>query len=546
MNSSLTCGTKVIMLNKVNISASKQKFFIYIILTIITFAVFWQVHHYEFVNFDDLAYVTENRHIQSGITSEGMCWAFSTKYFGLWNPLVWMSFMLDYQLFGLNPGGYHITNLILHILSVLMLFWLFNRMTGMLRKSAFVAAFFALHPLHVESVAWISERKDVLSAFFWMLTLCLYVYYTEKPGVKRYLPVLFSFILGLMSKAMVVTLPFIMILLDYWPLNRYSNRIDSHNKKVFLWQIKEKTPFIILSMFLVFLTFYNPGMPDIKDLPLISRINNAIVSFITYLGKTFWPYDMAIFYSFPIHTPLWQVIGAALLIIVMTTAVIVMSKRLPHLFVGWMWYAITIAPVIGVIQISKSVPYAMADRYHYLPSIGIALMIAWGIPSLISGKPIRKYILFPAVISFLAILAVISWQQCSYWKNSVNLWSHALRVTKENDVVYLRLGNAFGRLGQYQKAIVHFNEAIRLQPDNTEAYNGRGISYNKMGQYKPALENFNKAIDLDPYYMAAYKNRGDVYLMRGNHALACQDALKACDLGDCELLKAAKDRGYCL
>jgi protein O-mannosyl-transferase len=533
------------MLDKINISSSKKKLIIYIILTILIFAVYWQVHQYEFVNLDDLAYVTENRHIQSGITSEGIRWAFSTKYFGLWNPLVWLSFMLDYQLFGFNAGGYHVTNLILHILSALLLFWMLNRMTDAIWKSAFVATFFALHPLHVESVAWISERKDVLSAFFWMLTLCLYIYYTEKPVARRYLLVLFSFAMALLSKPMVVTLPFIMILLDYWPLNRRHCRIELSKKNSFLWQFKEKTPFIVLSLFFVVFTLYNPDRPDIKGFSLISRIDNAIVSFVTYLEKTFWPHDMAIFYSFPIHIPLWQVIGAALLIIVITGTVIVMAKRLQYLFVGWMWYAITIAPVIGIIQISVSVPYAMADRYHYLPSIGIAIMIAWGIPSLIPGKQTREKILFPTTIAFLAILAVLSWQQCSYWKNSVNLWSHALRVTKDNYLVYLRLGNAFGRIGQYEKAIENFNEAIRLQADNTEAYNGKGISFHKIGQHQLAIKNFNKAIDLNPYYAAAYKNRGDVYLMQGNNTPGCRDALKACSLGDCELLKVSKDRGYC-
>jgi hypothetical protein len=525
--------------------ASKQKLFIYVILIVITFAVFRQVHQYEFVNLDDMAYVTENHHIQSGMTSEGVRWAFSTKYFGLWNPLVWLSLMLDYQLFGNNAGGYHITNLIFHALSALMLFWLFNRMTGAEWKSAFIAAFFALHPLHVESVAWISERKDVLSAFFWMLTLCFYVYYTEKPITKRYLLVLFSFILALLSKPMVVTLPVIMILLDYWPLNRFRIGAESRKGKMFLWQIKEKTPFIILSLFIIVLTLYNPDRPHIEDFPADLRIENAVVSFVTYLEKTFWPHDMTVFYSFPIHILIWQVIGATMLIIAITTSVIVMAKRLPYLFVGWMWYAITIVPVIGLIQISVTVPYAMADRYHYLPSIGIAVMLAWGIPSLIPNRQIWKGFLFPAVIVFYAILAVISWQQCSYWKNSVSLWSHALQVTKNHYLIYLRLGNAFGRIGQYEKAIDNFNEAVRLQLDNTEAYNGRGISYNKIGKYQLAIDNFSKAIDLNPYYTAAYRNRGDVYLMQGNNLLACRDAQKACALGDCELLSVAKNRGYC-
>ncbi len=223
------------MFNKINISPRKQKLIVYIILTVVTLAVYWQVNQYGFINFDDHVYVTENSHIQSGITLDGFRWAFSTTYADLWNPLVWLSFMFDYQLHGLNAGGYHLTNLILHILSTLLLFWLFNRMTGAVWKSAFVAALFALHPLHVESVAWISERKDVLSAFFWMLTLCLYVYYTEKPVIKRYLLVVFCFVLALMSKPMVVTLPVILILLDYWPLNRLESRkiSNKHDRKLF-------------------------------------------------------------------------------------------------------------------------------------------------------------------------------------------------------------------------------------------------------------------------------------------------------------------------
>ncbi len=212
------------MLNKLNINPRKQKLIVYIALTLVTLAVFWQVNHYGFINLDDPVYVMENSHIQSGITLDGFRWAFSSTYAEFWHPLTWLSLMFDYQLHGLNAGGYHLTNLILHILSTLLLFWLFNRMTGAIWRSAFVAAFFALHPLHVESVAWIAERKDVLSAFFWMLTLCLYVYYTEKPVIKRYLPVVFFFVCGLMSKPMVVTLPVIMILLDYWPLGRFESQ----------------------------------------------------------------------------------------------------------------------------------------------------------------------------------------------------------------------------------------------------------------------------------------------------------------------------------
>jgi protein O-mannosyl-transferase len=570
------------MSNNISISPQRQTLIVYIVLTVVTLAVFWQVNQYDFINFDDNVYVTQNSHIHSGLTPEGVRWAFSTQYLGLWNPLVWLSFMFDYQIYGLNAGGYHLTNRVLHLLSTLLLFWLFNRMTGAVWKSAFVAAIFAFHPLHVESVAWISERKDVLSAFFWMLTLCLYVYYTEKPVIIRYLLVLFSFVCALMSKPMVVTLPVIMIILDYWPLERF----QSKKGKLILWQLKEKIPFFILSAALVIITLHSPqntalrtlynifGQP--KEFPLFSRIANALVSYVTYLEKTFWPHDMAIFYPFPSQIPVWQVIGASLLILIITTAVIVMIKRLPYLFVGWIWYAITIAPVIGIIQISA---YAMADHYHYLPSVGIVVMLAWGIPSLIKSEEIRKKILFPAGIIFLGIMAFLTWQQCGYWKNSITLFSHALQVTKDNYLAHNNLGLAlfaegksleaidhynkaicitpdcagfysnrglaYAKLGQHKRAIEDYNKAICITPDYADAYNNRGITYYKLGHYQRAIEDFNETIRLKPDDALAYNNRGNVYINQGNKKLGCPDAQKACELGICNVLEMAKGKGLC-
>ena len=598
------------MLNKININFRNQIkiLIVYIILTVVTLAVFWQVNKYGFVNFDDQVYVTENSHIQSGITSSGLRWAFSTNHAEFWHPLTWLSLMLDYRLIGLNAGGYHITNLILHILSALLLFWLFNRMTGMIWRSAFVAAVFALHPLHVESVAWIAERKDVLSAFFWMLTLCLYVYYTERPAIKRYLLVLFSFVCALMSKPMVVTLPVIMILLDYWPLGRFESRKNKSN--LILWQLKEKTPFFILSAVFSIITIYAQYNPSTDIYPLISRLANALVSFVTYLEKTFWPHDMAVFYPFPAQIPLWQTMVAAFLIIAISAAVILMARRLPYLFVGWLWYVITLLPVIGIIQVGD---FSMADRYHYLPSIGIAVMLAWGVPSLMKSEETRKNILFPAAITFLTLLSVLTWQQCGQWKNSITLFSHALQSTKNNAFAhnnvapslaeegkieeaidhyneairldpdypdaYSNRGNAYATLGQhqqaiedynkairlkpdfaiayynrgiieiklglYQKAIDDFNEAIRLKPDYTDAYNNRGGAYFKLGQYQRAVDDFSKAIHLKPDYADAYNNRGGAYFNQGNKEPGCYDAQKACKLGNCTALEWAKRKKYC-
>jgi len=606
------------MLDKININPKKQILIVYIILTVVTLAVFWQVNKFDFINLDDNIYVTGNNHIRSGITLDGFRWAFGTKYYYLWHPLVWLSFMLDYQLYGLNAGGYHLTNLILHILSTLLLFWLFERMTKEIWKSAFIAALFALHPLHVESVAWISERKDVLSAFFWMLTLGFYVYYTEKPVIRRYLLVIFSFVLALMSKPMVVTLPVIMILLDYWPLGRFQSRRittnlndiipvstkqrkqKSKSKKIELkkntspfnkriltetkiteirggrWQLWEKIPFFILSVGLIIVTFYTPSTQSPKLFPSNSRIANAPISFVTYLEKTFWPHDMAVFYPFSEQLPIWQVLGSTLLIFVISAAVIVMAKRMPYLFVGWLWYAITLLPVIKLVQVGYD---AMADRYHYLPSIGIAITLAWGIPSLIKDEKMRKKILSPAVIAFLIIMSILTWKQCGYWKKSTSLFSHALQVTKDNDLIhnnlgvtlfdegkteeaidhyddairitpnydsaYYNRGNAYARLGKHQLAIDDFNKAISLNNDHVQAYINRGNAYARLSRHQMAIESYNEAIRLTPDNAYAYINRAFVYLNQGNKELGCRDALKACELGNCETLKAAKGKGYC-
>ena len=419
--------------------------------------------------------------------------------------------------------------------------------------------------------------------------------------------VLFPFLLALMSKPMVVTLPVIMILLDYWPLKRF----ESNKDNLFLWQLKEKIPFVILSAVLVISTLLAQHSSMGKGFPLKSRLANASVSFVAYLEKTFWPHNLAIFYPFPQDIPLWHAFVATLLIIAVSAVFIFMAKRLPYLFVGWLWYTITILPVIGIIQ---SGDQAMADRFHYLPSIGIAVMLAWGIPYLINSISIRKNILFPVVIAFLAIMSVLTWKQCEYWKNSTTLFSHALLVTKDNDVVHNNLGLVLIAEGKTEEAIVHFNEAIRINPDYAYAYYCRGTIYHKLGQYQLAvedlskvissypdnplfyfsrgnsyinlgyyqlaIEDFNKAISLKPDYADAYNNRGFIHLklgrhqqafddysyviqlqpiyanawnnrafvylyIRGNIDLGCKEAQIACEQGVCDTLEKAKGQGYC-
>jgi tetratricopeptide (TPR) repeat protein len=534
------------MLNKLNISSKKQILIGYVLLMVATLAVFWQVNQFDFINLDDPVYVTENKSIQSGLTLKGVCWAFSTTHAQFWHPLTWLSLMFDYQLHGLNAGGYHRTNLILHLMSTLLLFWLFNRMTGAIWRSAFVAALFALHPLHVESVAWIAERKDVLSAFFWMLTLCLYVYYTEKPATKRYLLVLLCFACGLMSKSMIVTLPLVIILLDYWPLGRLQQQkivtnmtekvpisADSGRKKtkskkgvlkenvsppidqklseskiagiIPLWQIKEKIPFFIISAVFSILTLYAQYKPSFKGFSLSSRMANAPVSFVTYLEKTFWPHDLAVFYPFTDQLPLWQVLGTALLIIVISVAVIVMVKRLPCLFVGWLWYAITLLPVIGIVQVGK---HAMADRYTYLPLIGISIMLAWGIPSLIKREETQKMVLFPAGVVFLAVLSFLTWQQCGYWKNSITLFNQALQATKDNYLAHNNLGVALVAEGKNDDAIAHYIASIKIKSNYDDAHTNLGVALAAEGKSEEAIFHHRMAIKINPNNDLAHYNLG--------------------------------------
>jgi tetratricopeptide (TPR) repeat protein len=522
------------MLNKINISPEKQKLIIYIVLLLATLAVFWQVNRYDFINFDDQVYVTENSHIQSGITLDGFRWALHTTCGGLWHPLTWLSLMSDYQLYGLNASRYHLTNLILHILSVLLLFWLFNRMTGDIWRSAFVAALFALHPLRVESAVWIAERKDVLSVFFWMLTLCLYVYYTEKPVIKRYLPVVFFFACGLMSKSMVVTLPMVLILLDYWPLGRWQKVISAPagNRSHLAGRLLgEKAPFILLTIASSIVSFLAQNIQgsfsSAENLPFFTRGTNAIISYAAYLEKTFWPVNLAVFYPYEFQLPLWKVLISGFIIIAITVVVVYYIKKLPFSFVGWLWYLGTLVPVIGLVQVGRQ---AMADRYTYLPSIGIAVILAWGVPLLFKREDIRKKILFPAAIVFLAIMSVLTWKQCGYWKNSTELWNHALHVTKDNAIAHNNLGLALFAEGKIEQAMVHYNEAIRLKPDNVLAYNNRGTAYNKLGQHQRALEDYTKAIFLQPDYFLAYYNRGNIYNILGQYQRAIEDFNKGLSL----------------
>lgn len=505
-------------------------------------AAFGRIIGNDFINMDDSLYIIENNHIKSGIHPESLKWAFTNKYATMWMPVTWISLTLNWSIFGANPSGYHMVNLFLHIGAVIFLFLFLFKATHKLWPSAFAVAFFALHPLRVESVAWATEIKDVLSMFFGMA--CLYVYscYAEKPNPSRYVICFILFALALMSKSMLISLPLLMLLLDYWPLGRYqlfstNDRLNTNTKLLL-----EKVPFFILSILSSMLTIwaqYENTMPHYLTFPL--RVINAVVSCTSYLKKTFLPIDLAIYYPFSSSFPLWQISGSVLLLIVITVFAVYYFKKMPFLSVGWFWYLGTLVPVSGLIPVGAP----MADHYTYLPSIGIAMMLAWGIPAPIKNKNIRKIILFPTAIVVLFIIMILTWQQCSYWKNSISLFSHALQVTKNNYLAFTNRGDAYHAIGNYQQAVDDYSEAVRIKPDYVGAYNNRGNALLNLGQYQRAIEDYSQAILLKPDYALAYNNRGIVYFVLGDHKQFCRDIQQACHFRECRLLAAAKKEGYC-
>ena len=526
----------------------KYTYLIVIFFIFSSYITYSQIIGNDFINFDDNEYIVENYSIQSGFNTGSIKWAFTSVVQGNWHPLTWLSHMLDWNLFGANASGHHLVSVLLHIGAVIFLFLFLNKTTNNLWPAVFASALFALHPLRVESVAWAAERKDVLSMFFGMACLYAYAFYAEKNKILRYLLCLILFVLSLMSKPMLVTLPFIMMLLDYWPLQRWQKAIDEQGKRLHSVRclICEKVPFLLLTIASSIITFWVQNkagaISSSEKLAFIVRGANAIVSYVAYLGKTFWPINLAVFYPYEYPLHLWKVLISSIILILITLVVLYYIRKLPFLFVGWFWYLGTLIPVIGLVQVGNQ---AIADRYTYLPSIGIAVMLAWVIPTLIKSEEIRKKILLPAGIVVLFILSVLTWHQCGYWKNSIELFSHALQITKDSSIVYNNRGNAYYKLGQYQRAIEDYDKAISLQPDYVRAYYNRGTAYIKLGQYQRAIEDYNKTITLQSDYVLSYINRGIAYLLQGNKKLGCSDAQKACELGKCKILDIAKGKGDC-
>ncbi len=488
--------------------------FVYLALILSTLLVFWQVRNFDFINYDDNHYVSENPHVLTGLTFDNIIWAFTTGQEANWHPLTWLSYMLDCQLFGPNPALIHIVSLLLHVANTLLLFAVLKKMTAALWPSAFVAAAFALHPMHVQSVAWIAERKDVLSTLFLLLTLLAYVGYVRCPSVFRYVAALMLFAIGLLAKPMLVTLPFVLLLLDYWPLKRFStfdfrlpieknqkSKIKNQKFAQSFWHlIIEKIPFFILSAVssvITFLVQHSSGtIADINILPLESRVANAFLSYARYMGKMFWPQNLAVFYPFDAASfAFWQAALCVLLLLVVSFSVIYFGRTRRYLPVGWFWFVGTLIPVIGLVQVGTQ---SLADRYTYIPYVGLFIMIAWGLPDLLSKWPYRKIALGISMPIVITALGICAHRQVSYWNNSTTLFLRAIEVTQNNYVAHCNLAKDLRNQGKTVLAIEHFKKAYQIAPNYPDTVNGLGAALYDHGDFSEAIEYFQKAIQVKP------------------------------------------------
>jgi tetratricopeptide (TPR) repeat protein len=479
-------------------------------LVAVIWLVFGQTVHCEFVNFDDDVYVYENPIVQKGVTVEGLRWALTTVHSSNWHPLTWFSHMLDCQFYGLNASGHHLTNVLLHTATALLLFLVLRQMTGYLWRSAFVAAVFAIHPLRVESVAWIAERKDVLSGLFFMLTIGAYVHYVRRPwSFGRYLMVALMFALALMSKPMVVTLPFVLLLLDYWPLKRFAQPGGS----LFPWRlIVEKLPLLALSGAVCAVTIF-AQKEAMSSLPLFARIGNALVSYVVYLGQMIYPVGLAVFYPYPESgLALWKIITAFVLLLIISAIAVITWRKQPWFLFGWLWYLGMLVPVIGILQVGAQ---AHADRYTYLPQIGLYLALTWITAELCASWRYRYLVLGGLSAVVLTALIFCARTQTFYWQNSQLLWTHTLACTTDNAVAHINLGDILVQKGYVDEAIIHYKKALQIKPNDPEAHVSFGYALLQKGMADEAIIHFQQALQIKPNYAQAHNNLGDVLAQKG-------------------------------
>jgi protein O-mannosyl-transferase len=465
---------------------------IYVALFATILIVYSQVHNFAFLELDDMEAIPANAQVRGGFTWAGILWAFSTGYAANWFPMTWLSHMLDCQLFGLDAGWHHLTNVLIHAVNSALLFALVKRMTGRQWESAFVAFVFALHPLHVESVAWISERKDVLFAFFWFLTTWLYLDFVEQRTIRRYLLLVAAFCLGLMSKQMIVTLPFALLLLDAWPLKRTGVRV----------LLLEKVPLVVLaiaaSVITILVQRHGGAVQSLQEIPFSARAGNAVVSYVAYLANFVWPVGLASFYTYPFHLPAWKVALAALLLVAISVAVLVAWRKRPYLALGWFWYLGTLAPVIGLIQVGYQ---SRADRYTYVPLIGISIMVAFAWPTWKKSSA--------AAIAVCGFWLLMTWIQVGYWQDGVTLERHNIAVTDRNYRAHEDLGVELAKRGDYQNALRELYTSVEENPDQAHARNTLGAILFHLGRKEEAIEQYRRGIQIDPQGAQLHMNLGN-------------------------------------
>jgi tetratricopeptide (TPR) repeat protein len=524
-----------------------------IFLVSIIWIVFGQTIHHKFINFDDGLYVFQNPAVLAGLKLKGVRWALTFGEIGHWHPLTWISHMLDVRLWGLRAGGHHLTNVLLHMATVLLLFLALKQMTGALWRSAAVAAIFAIHPQRVESVAWIAERKDVLSGVFFMATILAYLRYTMRPGIARYAVVIVLFALGLMSKGMLVTLPVVLLLLDYWPLGRFK-------QSSFARLTREKIPLLIVSAGSCIMTRLAPEKINAAfQTTFGSRVENAIVSYLIYIKQMICPVGLELpYFNPPGGFPTWQVIAALLLLLGISTAAFLCRNRLPYFTVGWFWYLIMMLPVIGLIQISY---YARADRYTYLPHIGLYLLIVWGAVDLTQRWPRHRGMLSVAGLIIIGLLVLQARVQASYWHDSETLWRYVLGVAPDNFIAHVNLGcvldekgetdaaiaqfekaeqiqpayaeehndlgNALTHAGRLTEAITQYKLALQLVPDLPQVHNNLAAALGQAGQYDEAIIHFRKVLEENPNFAAGHANLGYTLMLQGKLDQALLELQKA-------------------
>ena len=571
-----------------------------LVLVVATIALYYPVSHHPFVNYDDDAYVTENAHVRSGLSWNTIQWAFTSFESANWHPLTWVSHALDYQMFQLDPGGHHETNVVLHLVNVLLLFWVLLRATGSPGPSLVVAALFALHPVNVESVAWISERKNLLSMLFFLLALGAYRWYAREPRAARYAAVAALFALGIMAKPQVITFPFVLLLWDYWPLRRmFAGSEEASSGRILAAMPGKSLSRLVLEKLPLFAICAASAMITVKAQrtagamsgpnwhPFSVRLENALVSYVRYIGEAFWPSNLSLYYPYQGNLlELWQVVAASALLVVVTSLVLA-GRRRRYLLVGWFWFLGTLVPMIGLVQVGNQ---AMADRYAYLSFIGLFIMVCWGIAEWARQRHISSANLVAVSVVALLALAVMTRRQISYWDDNVKLWSHAVAVTRNNYMAEDHLGGALLADGQLEAAMPHFFRAVAINPDDPDsnlniggyeqqqrnfpqaiaqynkvirvtqdsavlnagvrakAFDNRGYAYRELGDLPHARESFEAAVAADPQFAKAWIGLGLVDQKSGNVGSAIQAysramKLQPSDWGYLLLARALEQRG---